>query len=102
MFVINILSIKHHNKSYDYEDNDKQAKTNKNSAKFRRRKCRSHFKHYLCSENFISDQLAGFSLPMGTIIFGVMGKYFKKNQNYKKIRIMKTRDIEVLKLIVIR
>ena len=23
MFVINILSIRHHNKSYDYEDNDK-------------------------------------------------------------------------------
>ena len=61
----------------------------------------------LSSENFISDPLAVFSKPMGTINFRILGKFFKRNQITKKIphfffELMKTRVIEVLKLIVIR
>ena len=78
MFVINIVSIKYHNKFYDYEDNEKHIQK---PAKISRRKCRSYLNHSRCFENLIFDLLAVFFKPMGTIIFRMMGIYFKRNQN---------------------
>ena len=70
--------MRHHNKSYDYENNKKQAKT-KNSAE-NCEKCRSHLNHKLFSENFISDPLNLFSKPMGAINIWIMWYEFKSNQ----------------------
>ena len=106
MFVINMLSIRHQNNSYDHENNEKYRQKPTNSVETSRRKCRSYLNRNLCSDNFISDPLDVFSKLMGTIHFRIIGKRFQKEPKLQKksefFLIMKTRVIEVLRLIVTR
>ena len=84
----------------------KTTNTGKNQEKLSRNfeKCRSHLNHNLYSENFISNPLNVFSKPIGTIIFRIMIKDFKRTKITKSdfFQIMETRVIEVQKLILIR
>ena len=63
MFVMHRLSIRHHNKSYDYENNNKTGK-NQNSVE-NCEKCRSQLNRYIFCESFICDPLDVISKPMG-------------------------------------
>ena len=62
MFVILKSSIRHHNKSYEYENNRQKPKIQKSA-----RKCRSQLNRKIFSENFIFDPFKVFSKPLGTI-----------------------------------
>ena len=59
MFVNLKSSIRHHNKSYDYENNKSRQKPK--TLKKRLRKSRSHFNHQLFSENFNFDPFKSLS-----------------------------------------
>ena len=63
MFVINMLSIRHHNKSYGYENNDKAGKNQKKFSRNAKRKCGSHLNHNIVTEKFTYDPLDVFSKP---------------------------------------
>ena len=71
-FVFPCESIRHHNKSYDYETNNENMQKPKIQWKSARRKRRKHLKHQRFSENFISDPLNVFSKPMGAINIWIM------------------------------
>ena len=73
MFVNLKSSIRHHNKSYDYENNNKSRQKPKIQKK-RLRKSRSHFNHKLFSENFISDPFKVSSKPRGTTNIRILKK----------------------------
>ena len=84
MFVINMLPITHHNKSYDFENNDKYRQRSKKFSRNAKRKCRSHLNHNLFYKNFIYDPLDVFIKPMGTINIKIRRLDFKRNQNFGK------------------
>ena len=73
MFVILISSKEHHNKSYDYENNNKYMQKPKIQKKSARGKCQSHLNHKRFSENFIYDTLNVFWSQWELTIFVIFG-----------------------------
>ena len=67
LFFVNQLSIRHHNKSYNYEHNTKYRQNSEPYQKTVRRKCQSHLIHKLFYVKFIQDSINVFFKPMGTI-----------------------------------
>ena len=59
MLDISKLSLRHHNLSYDYENNNIHAKP-KIQQKSARKKCCSHLNHKIFCENFMCDPLQLF------------------------------------------
>ena len=72
MFVIPKSSIRHHNKSYEYENNNKSRQ--KPKIQKGARKCRGQLKHKLFSENLIFDAFKVFSEQRGTINIRILEK----------------------------
>ena len=64
-------SIRHHNKSYDYENNNKSSQKPGRQLKSAT-KCRSHVNHKLFSEIFIYCPLKVLSKPLATINVSIM------------------------------
>ena len=63
---------KHHNESYNYENNNKYMQKSKIQLKSARRKCRSHLDHKSFSENLVYDALVIFYETMGSINIGIL------------------------------
>ena len=71
MFVFLMSSIRHQNKSYDYDNNKRSRQKPKNQWKSTR-KSQSHLNYKLLREQLIYDPLKLFSKPMGTIDIRLM------------------------------
>ena len=72
LFVVNRSAIRHQNKSYELEDNNKYRQKPKIHGKSAIRKCRSHLIQNNFSENFIHDSSKVAFDAMGTINVGKM------------------------------
>ena len=86
MSVIHGSSIRHHNKSYGFENNNKYRQKPKIQKKSARRNCLRHLNHKLFSENFPCDPLNVCSKQMRTLSIMIKLQDFKQNQNNEKIQ----------------
>ena len=101
LFVAEQSAIKHRNKSYEYQNNDKYRQKPKIHWKSARRKCRSLLVQKLFSESFIHDFLNVFCETMGSIHFKIKRKDSKRKQKCKK-KLTKNLKKNVWKLVALK
>ena len=72
MFVMHRWLIRHHNKSYDYENKNKNRRKPKISRKVQEEKVEAIQNHKFFSEKFICDPLNVFFKPIGAVNFRLL------------------------------